>query len=220
MPLIQHTQLLTGAQVWIWHLSETKIDFERFLNPSDISEIFHKIPHETRQLQKMATRALLHQLNPVKRIDIQYDELGAPGLNGHEGHISISHCRTHVGLLYHPLERCGLDLEELSPRVLKIAPRFLNETEKNWIRPDKNLEEITLIWSTKEAMFKTLGGGGIHFSADLIVYEPFFTNPESGHGEALYQGHKGKIAFEYHFKYLDGVLMVHTIAKRTKSEVA
>jgi phosphopantetheinyl transferase len=180
MPLIQHTQLLTGAQVWIWHLSETKNDFERFLNPSDISEIFHKIPHETRQLQKMATRALLHQLNPVKRIDIQYDELGAPGLNGHEGH----------------------------------------ETEKNWIRPDKNLEEITLIWSTKEAMFKTLGGGGIHFSADLIVYEPFFTNPESGHGEALYQGHKGKIAFEYHFKYLDGVLMVHTIAKRTKSEVA
>ena len=220
MPLIQHTLLSTGAGVWIWHLTETQNDFERFLSPDDFAEILRLYPHDTRRREKMATRCLLDALQPGHRIDIQYDELGAPGLHGREGHISISHCRTHIGLLYHPLERCGLDLEEISPRVMRIAPRFLNEVEKSWIRPEKELEDTTLIWSTKEALFKTIGGGGIHFAAELTVYEPVFTYPMEGDGEALYRGAQGEKAFMYQFKYLDGVLLVHTIAKRTKSDAA
>lgn len=215
MPLIHHSLLSTGAGIWIWRLTETSTDFIKFLAPPDIFEILNKIPHPRKQLEKMATRALLNQLNTIKRIDIQYNELGAPSLYGEDGHISISHSDTHVGLLFHPLERCGLDLETISPRVLKIASRFLNAVENAWIRPAKALEDTTLIWSTKEALFKTLGGGGIHFAAELVVYEPVFTAAREGHGEATYRGHKGEKDFYYQFKYLDNVLMVHSIAKRT-----
>lgn len=215
MPFIHHSLLSTGAGVWIWHLTETSNDFIKFLDPPDIFEILNKIPHPRKQLEKMATRALLNQLNTVKRVDIQYDELGAPSLHGEEGYISVSHSATHVGILFHPLERCGLDLETVSPRILKIAPRFLNGVENGWIRPEKALEDTTLVWSTKESLFKTLGGGGIHFAADLLVHEPVFTAPGAGYGEAAYRGHKGEKDFYYQFKYLDSVLMVHSIAKRT-----
>lgn len=220
MPFISHTLLTSGAGVWLWHLTETKKDFESLLSDGEIAEVVEKFPHESRQLQKLATRLLLKRLNPTHNIDIQHDELGAPSLAGTEGHISISHTRQFVGLLFHPLERCGLDLEEVSPRVLKIAHRFLNDREKAWIRADNQLSDTTLVWSTKEALFKTLGGGGIHFAADLIVYEPVFINKTEGHGRADYRGHKGAMDFVYRFKYLDGVLMVHTIAKRTKSDEA
>ena len=215
MPLFQHTLLTSGAGVWVWHLTETQKDFESLVNAEDFEEILRLYPHPTRRLEKMATRCLLDLLHPTQRIDIQYDELGSPGLNGHDGYISISHCREHIGLLYHPLERCGLDLEERSSRVMKIANRFLNTVEKAWIRRENELDDTTLVWSTKEALFKTLGGGGIHFAADLTVYEPVFTDKEEGFGEANYHGHKGEKDFTYRFKYLDGVLLVHTIAKRT-----
>ena len=64
-----------------------------------------------------------------------------------------------------------------------------------------------------QALFKTIGGGGIHFAEDLRIHEPKFTDVDNGHGSAEYQGHKGHLHFDYHFKYLEGVLMVHTIAK-------
>ena len=213
MPLYQHSLLHTGASVWIWHLTETLSDLQWFLSDEDFNAICRLYHLPSRRLQKMITRLLLDKLESPHRIDIQYDELGKPELKGIPGTVSISHSREHIGLLYHPTRQAGLDLEEVSPRIMKIASRFLHPVEKLWIRKEQELADTALVWSAKEALFKTIGGGGIHFAQDLLIHEPKFTDVDNGHGTAEYQGHKGHFHFDYHFKYLEGVLMVHTIAK-------
>lgn len=215
MPLSFNTLLPSGARIWIWDVQETIEEVQKFIDDEDFLEICKIYHHPQRRLQKAITRILLNKLGAGKKVDIQYDGYGKPMPDTLPGSISISHSKHFVGLLYHPVHACGLDLEEPDQRVLRIAHRFLNDLEKAWIRPVEQLPDTCLVWSTKEALFKNIGGGGILFKDQLVVHEPTYINEQHGYGTAVYSGKTGPTAFDYHFDYLEGVLMVHTIAKES-----
>lgn len=219
MPLSFNQLMPSGAHIWIWHLTETKEALEKFVRKEDFNEILIRYKHPQRQLQKMAISILTQQLGDGHVIDIQYDELGKPAPKDFPGFISISHTTKYAGLLYHPLHPCGLDLEEISQRLLKVAPRFINEIEKKWLDAKNPLNDIGLIWSVKEALFKNIGGGGIFFKEQLEVNKPSFIDDVSGWGWATYKKDNLLRTFEYRFINLEDVLLVHTIAIESERNI-
>ncbi len=212
MPLFFNSLLTTGARVWIWHLSETEDALKKFIGDEDFFNISNQYHHPQRRLQKIATAILLQYLGEGQAVRLIYSDEGKPSPSDFPGNISISHSRNYVGLLYHPLISCGLDLEEVDERVLHVGPRFINEVERKWIDNDHLMRDSGLIWSVKESLFKNIGGGGIFFKEHLIVEAPHLNSSNNGSGMAKYDGSKGKKNFNYHLEYLEGVLMVHTIA--------
>lgn len=212
MPLYYNSLLNTGAHIWVWHLTETEIDLIKFIDADDFLFISNSFHHPQRRMQKIAARLLLNYLGNGQRIELEYNENGKPKMNAFQGSISISHSKNFVGLLYHPIHSCGLDLEEVDDRVVRIAPRFLNAQELKWVDATQFMMDAGLIWSVKESLFKNIGGGGILFKDHLTVYGPQYTSEKGGYGNAVYDGPKGLKNYKYEFENLEGVLMVHTIA--------
>lgn len=219
MPLHLDKLFTSGAHIWIWHLTETKDALQKFIPEGDFFKIEHLYRHPVRQLQKLVTRVLIHRLGEGKYIDIQYDELGKPHPVNYPGHISISHSRHFIGLLYHPIKPCGLDIEEFKDRIVQVAPRFMNTLEQDWIPDANDVKSLTLIWSVKESLYKTIGGGGIHFKEQLLVHRPQFSEHKGGHGTAFYLKGNERKTYAYHYIDLEDVLLVHTIAIESEGKI-
>lgn len=212
MPIFFNSLQSTGARIWIWHLLETEETLKKFIKPDLFLNIDQEYHHPNRRKQKIATRILLGHLGGKQDVILDYDQAGKPKTMDFPGSISISHSKNFVGLLYHPLIDCGLDIEEVDERVLRVGPRFINEKEKGWIDKVHEMRDTGLVWSIKESIFKNIGGGGILFKDQLFVDAPTISSTKIGEGNAYYDGKMGIKKFKYYYEYLEGVLLVHTIA--------
>jgi phosphopantetheinyl transferase len=164
-----------------------------------------------RRKQKIVALLLLKQLIN-NRFELKYTPLGKPYSLEVNGEISLSNTGDYVGLLFHPTQLCGLDLEIPSPKILKIAHKFVNPSEEGWLSNAPTLSHIYLIWGVKECIFKAIGGGGIDFKQHLLVTCPT-GNHHSGKGIAHFKKTEPPKMFKFNYLYLDEVLMVYTIAQ-------
>ena len=142
-----------------------------------------EVTHPYKRLQHLAGRHLLPTLFrdfPLQSILIA--DTRKPFLEDEQYHFSISHCGNFAAAIASTDERVGIDIELVTSRILRIAPKFLNEREvqflKEW-QPLSNLynELVTVIWSAKEAIFKWYGLGGVDFKnhlhlIDAIIFRP------------------------------------------------
>lgn len=117
------------------------------LNPSENSEL-ELIKNSNRKKEFITVRTLLRQAGINKNIRYSGRK---PFLEENETHISISHCKTHAGIALCN-KPCGLDIEIISDRVLKIRNKFLSEDEKNMTKNDQFRNN--LFWSAKECLYK------------------------------------------------------------------
>ena len=84
-------------------------------------------------------------------------------------HFSISHCGDYAAAIVSQDRRVGIDIEIPLKKITRIADKFLSENEKNIFQVSNhtetqaNLQQLTLLWSTKEAIFKWYGDGGVDF---------------------------------------------------------
>lgn len=127
---------------------------------------------EKRRSQWLAVRALLSSLSNSKETltTVCYDEIGKPFLNSENELISISHSEKMAAVQISSKKICGIDIQRLSPKMERLAPKFINEQEAAFIPKDLSLDYLNLIWTMKEAVFK-------HFGSNLefkrITVEPF-----------------------------------------------
>ena len=64
--------------------------------------------------------------------------------------ISLSHSRSYVAVIYSKYN-VAIDIEEYRQQILKITSKFVRDDEKSVFT---NLEDLTVLWSAKETMFK------------------------------------------------------------------
>lgn len=81
--------------------------------------------------------------------------------------ISISHSKYYCALGSSSNE-IGIDIEEMSTRVERIASRFVNSDEERFVS-DQKILDLTKLWTMKEAMFKLNNRTGIQFKSELII---------------------------------------------------
>jgi len=182
MPLHYHTSVdAARSDLRVWRIEETE-DWFTAQVPTGASP-----GHPQRRLQHLAGRFLLAQADPsFPYAELQVNEQGRPFLPDGSRQFSISHSGNLAAAILSRDRGVGVDLEFITPRVLKVAPRFLGNAERSWIAgypgmtdPVTNLFSgpeamrlCTLLWSAKESAYKWLGLPGIDFATDLDI-EPF-----------------------------------------------
>lgn len=209
MSLIYHNSGPLGDHVAVWNISETYDELVLFLNNAFfLKEIQNLGLKSALRINQKISAGILLQHILKDNIELYYDEMGKPHLKNHKGFISISNTKEFVAVIYHPGYPVGIDIEYPSERIVKIAPKFLNLQEQNWI----NNSQIPLhnncfiVWCVKESLFKMIGGGGIDFKDHIIVNEP---NDNCGDVQFLKQNQES--VFKFYLITIDNLLVSYIV---------
>ncbi|MCA6365257.1 MAG: 4'-phosphopantetheinyl transferase superfamily protein [Bacteroidetes bacterium] len=158
----------TGLQTLaVWQTTETEEDIHHLWHQTaSFNEIPASITHPHRRAQWLASRVLLHHVHPNEKV--VYDENGKPWLSVPHRHISFSHTSDYIALLSSP-EPCGIDIEIVSPKVERIAHKFLKPEELAAATKGMNPETLYVYWCAKEALYKVYGHKGVSLKENITV---------------------------------------------------
>ena len=163
----QHTINQT-TKLGIWKIEE---DENFFLQKVPLQQ---NITHPHKRLQHLAGRYLLQYLFPhFPYSEILIADTHKPYLPNEQYHFSISHCGNYAAAIVSSTHRVGIDIEIPTEKVTRIAHKFIHENEMQWMEQSiinyqlsiVNLQ--TILWSSKEAIFKWYSFGGIDFKENM-----------------------------------------------------
>lgn len=180
MPVIRNYK--TTEYEWaIWKIEESEEELISLLSFSqETIDQALRFTSPVRRIEFLAVRALLYSLLNELPV-IAYNEHGKPLLPNNLS-ISISHTKCkYAALLISHNTRCGIDIELKNDRVNKVVSRFISAPEAEFLSTNKTvrLEQLLIIWSAKETLFKSIEEPEIDFLAQLRT-EPFTPHPGTG----------------------------------------
>lgn len=202
MALIKKETFSNGTILGVWRIEESA---EYFLNIMDITAAsLAKIAkmNDRRKIEWLAARYLLQQLLG-ENVFCYSDKFGKPMLKNSSQHLSISHSRGLVTVIVSN-HSVGIDIQEIAPKIERIAPKFMRTVEMDNLSKTKKLEHLHIFWGAKEALYKAYGKKELDFRKHILV-EPFeylskgkcFGKVEKGAFKADYDIYFE--AFENHF---------------------
>lgn len=177
MPLIHH-RALKSVSIRVWNIEETESElWAIFGSWPDFEREMVSVKSMQRRLERLATQVLLKQ-HFGEIVPVSYNSDGKPILtNGF--YLSISHAGPYVAIMVSPSHEVAIDLEQLNPqaktgesRIVRVAHKFINQAENDFIKPYSPAEQEwlqTVIWSAKEVLFKLYSKGGVDFKEHLHV---------------------------------------------------
>ncbi|MFV0592999.1 MAG: 4'-phosphopantetheinyl transferase family protein [Draconibacterium sp.] len=205
MPFVQKIEN-TDGKIGIWQLDETPEQLLPLLTLSEVEKNqYTQLRTEKRQKEFLATRILLSALENRKP-EINYTATGKPFLSGEKQNISISHSADYA-VIFLSEKKVGIDIEQCSRNIDRVADRFLNENEKALIAKLDNAQFAkVLFWAAKEAVFKCTDTQGISFSEQILI-DTFIPGREGSFTAHLIQaGHKNKYQLQY-FTFENNILV-------------
>ena len=165
MPLSNPNDFLP-IDLFLWKLSETEIELNSHidLSLSSISKL-DLIKSSSQRKQFLGVQNLL-KLHNINNDSLFYDKNGKPHLSNNK-FISISHSFEYCGVIVSDV-KVGLDIEKLRPKILNISKKFISESDWNLIKLS-SVENVTKVWTIKEAVFKAFGHKAIDFKKNIII---------------------------------------------------
>lgn len=167
MPLIKEI-IEDSYRVLIWRVEESLEDLRGDIVLREATqERFSKMKSEVHQKGFMAVRHLLSAAG-YSDLDLRYDENGKPSLMDGT-YISISHSFEYASIIVGK-ENVGIDVEMKRDKIKRIANKFCNAVELELAtNAQDEIEVLTEIWCTKEAMFKMCESRSLSFKDDMNV---------------------------------------------------
>ncbi|HKO79393.1 MAG TPA: 4'-phosphopantetheinyl transferase superfamily protein [Chitinophagaceae bacterium] len=190
MPIFFQHQINETTRLGIWKIEENE-DFFKNNVP-----LHRDVTHPHKRLQHLAGRFLLQFLFPDFPYElIRIADTRKPFLPGEQYHFSISHCGDYAAAIVSKNSRVGIDIEIPVDKIARIKDKFLNDDEQEkWanviatatasepnqeagsrkqdneqsVNPDKNVL-LTLLWSSKESVFKWYGDGKVDFREHILL---------------------------------------------------
>ncbi|HIF84697.1 MAG TPA: 4'-phosphopantetheinyl transferase superfamily protein [Flavobacteriaceae bacterium] len=133
-------------------------------NFNQYSSKLNQLKGQSQRKQFLSILQLL-QLKNLSFEDLKYNKSGKPELDNN--FISITHSFDYSGIILSD-RKVGIDIEKLRPSILKISKKFINQHEINLIG-ELSIENLTKVWTIKEAIFKAFGFSGIDFKKNIII---------------------------------------------------
>lgn len=167
MALFYQHNINEHTKVGIWRIEEPESFFlEKVPLKRDVS-------HPYKRLQHLAGRYLLPALyEDFPLSEILVADTRKPFLESEQYHFSISHCGNFAAAIVSNTNRVGVDVEFVTPRLRRIAEKFLHPKEALFLQDweplsQLHLELTTLLWSAKEAIYKWHGEGMMDFKEHM-----------------------------------------------------
>jgi len=165
MPISNHYNFIS-SNLLLWKLSETETELKNLLNPSTYpNSRLNLIKSSNQRKQFLGVQNLLKLLK-INSDTLFYDNNGKPHLSNNK-FISISHSFDYCGVIILDT-KVGIDLEKIRPKILNISKKFISESDWNLIKLN-SVENVTKVWTIKEAVFKAFGYSGIDFKENILI---------------------------------------------------
>jgi phosphopantetheinyl transferase len=185
-----------GQLLGLWRI-ENKIRGNSEPFPSS-SQAFARRKNYKKE-HSLACRELLKSMTGWEDLDLDKDENGKPFIKNNRSHISLSHSGHFAAAMLNTAEPIGIDIQEVREKIIKIAPKFISEKEYSYLKAERKIEAIHVIWGAKEAMFKKHGIGEVLFKEHIVVH-PFICELE-GYVTVSFKktGYEDTCTFKYEF---------------------
>ena len=150
----------------LWKLSETETQLNNLVNLSISSKLrLDLIKPSSQRKQFLGVQNLL-SLHNINNEILFYDNNGKPHLLNNK-FISISHSFDYCGVIVSDV-KVGIDIEKFRSKILNISKKFVSEPDLALIK-ESSVENITKVWSIKEAVYKAFGHNKIDFKKNIII---------------------------------------------------
>ena len=163
MPLFLEQNTDNQGKLAVWQVTESAEELLRLL-PDGVQEqgLRKALPNETLFRQRLASRILLSRILQKDQLELGVAGAKRTVLLQPQVQMSISHAGIFAAAMVSHEAKCGIDIEEINPRIKNIAPRFMHEQEWHYLQDKEDYRTLMLIWSVKESVFKyTKRGCGI-----------------------------------------------------------
>jgi 4'-phosphopantetheinyl transferase len=174
MPLFFIRQINAGTFLGSWQLAETAEVLQAQLlaiAPPDL--VVPDFGSSTRRQQWLGGRllayTLLQQLLPASSSLLVAEQGEKPYFDLPGVHLSISHTRQQVVVILSASLPVGIDIEPISPKVLRVKDKFLTAAEQQATGGD--LHKTLIYWCAKETLYK------LHGRRQLLFKEHIRTQP-------------------------------------------
>ncbi len=161
-----------NSKIAVLEISDTpEILYEKIKNDLTAleKEVYSKFKNKTRKSEWLSVRITLKEMLG-EYFEIKYEKTGNPYIKNHLN-ISITHSKNIVGIILSKNKYIGIDIELLSPKILKTAHKFIEEEEiANFDEKDK-IRKIYLNWCCKETLYKIKEHGGFDFKKDFKIID-------------------------------------------------
>jgi phosphopantetheinyl transferase len=204
MPLVYQHTINSATKVGLWRIEEPE---EFFLEKVPLKR---DVSHPHKRLQHLAGRYLLPSLFedfPLEEILIA--DTRKPFLPDEKYHFSISHCGNYAAAIVSSKQRVGVDIEQPTEKILRIIQKFLTLEEKMFLDEQMSTAQLlqlaTLLWSTKESMFKWFGDGGVDFREHMTI-QNIEGNDEEGKLICSFQKFD-PLSLTVHYRFMNELVM-------------
>lgn len=171
MALVYLKEIDTQTKIAIWKIEESAEDLlEKLqLNEAEKNKL-QKFSKGKRTLHWLATRVLLRELLQTKDyIHCPSDANGKPFLPDYPYKISLTHSFEYAGAMLSSKGECGIDLERVMDKVVRIKNKFLKPQELECIQAEHEVLQLYACWCAKEAVYKLQGNKGVSFLEDMTI---------------------------------------------------
>lgn len=186
-----------GWQLALWKIEESVEELLSLvqLNAAQLDALM-KLTRQNRQKEKLISQYLVSHLTN-SNAEILYKSNGAPYILHSGFNLSITHTKGWVAVQVDSKRLPGIDIEYRSDRILKVAHKFIAESESHFISESEKLSYYNVIWCAKEALYKIAQIEGLIFTDDLLV-EPFDLQ-EEGDIKGLVRLNSSFVGIDLHY---------------------
>ena len=195
MPFLKEFIINDKTKIKLWKVMIGELNTKE-LN-SDEKKLLKLKKSNILREQFLATRKVLALENSDYKIT--YDINGKPLLNS-KYNISISHSHEIAAIAISDNSKIGLDVQLNENKIFNIQNKFLNKSEKSNIGDDPTVDILTMVWTSKESIYKAIGLKGISFSENIKI-DKVIEKDKTGIG--YYINGTEKVKFDLKFFYID-----------------
>ena len=215
MALVYLRELNSETKFAIWKIEETAAELlERLQLDEREQSILERITKGKRTLHWLASRVLLRYLLKTDSfISCPSDENGKPYLPEYPYEISFTHSYDYAGLMMSQKGPCGIDLELVKDKVVRIKEKFMKPSELAFIQND-HIEQLYACWCAKEAVYKLQGNKGVSFFENITI-SPFRYNAQ---GVMTVMLQKGSIirSFDVYYEKFQDYMLGYVVDEQPK----
>ena len=195
MPFLKEFIINDKTKIKLWKVMVGELNTEE-LN-SDEKNLLKLKKNNILREQFLATRKDLALENSDYKIT--YNNNGKPSLNS-KYNISISHSHEIAAVAISDNSKIGLDVQLNENKIFNIQNKFLSKYEKSNIGDDPTVDILTMVWTSKESIYKAVGLKGISFSKNIKI-DKVIEKDKIGIG--YYINGTEKVKFDLKFFYVD-----------------
>lgn len=174
MPLYTNKHINDHIDLLVWKIEEPVNWFlDRLHLDEEEQKKYTEFRTDMRRVHWLAYRHILKNIvGKGNNIRVRYDANNKPFIDLSDDHISVSHSGDYASVIISRRQAVGIDIEQVHPRLHKVAGKFLSAEETGVDIDTIPTEGLCLHWCAKEALYKLYGERELDFKKHMRILSP------------------------------------------------